>query len=351
MSDEPLLPIGDFARASGLTVKALRLYDEMGLLAPAEVDATTGYRRYAAAQLDRARLVARLRLAGMPLARIRVVADLPPPAAAAELTSYWRQVEADTATARRVVADLVEELSPEEEAVPHAPTPSTVPPAGAFTGAARTGTGGRDAQLDAVRLDGPLAAVADGFGRTPDVASAALAALGPARSVAGLDDAVRRAAEAVVATSASPEDGTTLTALVVTGREVLMAHLGDSRVHLVRRGRLERLTRDHTLVQTLVDEGRLTADEALLDNRRVLINRALSAGTSSDPDLAVRVAEPGDRFVLTTDGVHSVLDAAELAGLLTADADPQAVVDAVAQAVEAAGAPDNWSVVVLDLDG
>lgn len=191
--------------------------------------------------------------------------------------------------------------------------------------------------------------MADGFGGTAGVADAALAALGSPRSVAQLDDAVRRAADAVVATSPSPEDGTTVTALVVVGREVLLAHLGDSRAYLVRDGRVERLTRDHTVVQTLVDEGRLTADEALLDDRRVLINRALSAGTSSDPDLAVRVAEPGDRFVLTTDGVQCALDASTLAALLVADAAPVAVADAVAEAVVAAGAPDNWSVAVADL--
>ena len=112
-----LMSIGDAARASGLSAKALRLYDETGLLPPAEVDPVTGYRWYAAEQLDRARLVARLRLAGMPLARIRVVADLAGRsrrAAAAELTSWWRQVEADTVSARALVADLVAELDEKE---------------------------------------------------------------------------------------------------------------------------------------------------------------------------------------------------------------------------------------------
>ncbi|MBC9733443.1 MerR family transcriptional regulator [Nocardioides marmotae] len=344
MADDALLTIGDFARASGLTPKALRLYDDMGLLVPVEVDPVNGYRRYARHQLDRARLVARLRLAGMPLARIRTVADLPPAAAAAELTSYRRQVEADAATARRIVADLVEELSPEEEPMSHAPTTP-------FTSAARAGIGGRDTQLDAVRVDGALVAVADGFGHTPDVSEAALAALGQPGSVAELDDAVRRAADAVVAAAGHPDDGTTITALVLAGREVLVAHLGDSRAHLVREGRLERLTRDHTVVQTLVDEGRLSADEARLDDRRVLLNRALGTSTSAHPDLAIRVTEPGDRFVLTTDGVHAVLDPAALAAFLTMDAAPGVVVDAVADAVTAAGAPDNWSVVVVDLEG
>lgn len=213
-TDDGLLTIGEFARASGLTPKALRLYDEMGLLAPAEVDGHSGYRRYAAAQLDRARLVARLRLAGMPLARIRTVADLPAPAAAAELTSYRRQLEADAATAGRVLADLVEELLPEEEPMTRTPTPTP-----ALAVASRTATGGRDAQLDACLVDGPLVAVADGFGTTAGVADAALAALAPAAgSVAELDEAVRRAAAAVARAGRHHEDGATLTALVLPGR-------------------------------------------------------------------------------------------------------------------------------------
>ena len=72
------MTIGDFARDAGLTPKALRLYDDLGLLAPAEVDPFSGYRRYAPAQLERARLVATLRLLGMPLARITQVVDLAP---------------------------------------------------------------------------------------------------------------------------------------------------------------------------------------------------------------------------------------------------------------------------------
>ena len=78
-----VLTIGEFARASRLSPKALRLYDELGLLIPARVDPVSGYRLYERGQLERARLVAWLRRLGMPLARIRVVCDLPPAAAAA----------------------------------------------------------------------------------------------------------------------------------------------------------------------------------------------------------------------------------------------------------------------------
>ena len=109
-----MMSIGDFARASGLTAKALRLYDETGLLEPAEVDEFTGYRWYAAASST---APGWWRTCGWPGCRSRGSGSWPTcraRAAAAELTSYWRQVEADTATARRLVADLVAALTAKE---------------------------------------------------------------------------------------------------------------------------------------------------------------------------------------------------------------------------------------------
>ena len=106
-----MLTIGEFARASGLTAKALRLYDELDLLPPAEVDQSNGYRYYSAEQVEQARLVARLRSAGMPLPRIAaVIGASTPEAAADEVLSYWRQVEADRTLARDVITSLVDLL-------------------------------------------------------------------------------------------------------------------------------------------------------------------------------------------------------------------------------------------------
>jgi DNA-binding transcriptional MerR regulator len=96
-----VLTIGEFARASRLSPKALRLYDELGLLTPARVDPWTGYRFYHPQQLERARLVAWLRRLGMPLARIRVVCELAPAAAATEVAAFWAQAEADLASRAR----------------------------------------------------------------------------------------------------------------------------------------------------------------------------------------------------------------------------------------------------------
>src|SRR4051812_23574227 len=106
-----LLTIGAFSKAGRLSPKALRLYDELGLLRPERVDPETGYRYYAAGQLERARLVAWLRRLGMPLARIRDVCALTPSAAAEEIRAYWALVETETAARRDLAVFLVDQLT------------------------------------------------------------------------------------------------------------------------------------------------------------------------------------------------------------------------------------------------
>ncbi|HUD79558.1 MAG TPA: helix-turn-helix domain-containing protein [Streptosporangiaceae bacterium] len=105
------MSIGEFARLSRLSPKALRLYDELGLLPPAEVDPDSGYRWYAAGQLDNARLVASLRQIGVPLTEIKVILSLEPEAAAAQVSAYWSETEADHAARRDLVGYLVDRLT------------------------------------------------------------------------------------------------------------------------------------------------------------------------------------------------------------------------------------------------
>jgi len=106
-----LMSIGEFARLSRLSAKALRLYDELGLLRPAQVDLASGYRWYASGQLDNARLVASLRQIGMPLAQIQLILDLEPAATAAQVGAYWSGAEADHAARRHLVGSLVDRLT------------------------------------------------------------------------------------------------------------------------------------------------------------------------------------------------------------------------------------------------
>lgn len=339
------MTIGEFAEAAGLTPKALRLYDEMGLVVPAEVDTFSGYRRYDPTQLGQARLVAQLRMVGMPLARIRAVLDLPPEARSAELASYWRQVEADHVSRRRSMAVLVEESRHEEAGMRIDEEPTV----GVGT---RRGQGGRATMLDAVVAGARLFAVVDGFGDDTGLAVDVAEVVAGYDDLHGVIDPVALLEEVVDRARAVVTDreraGCTLTALVLGADAVAVAHVGDSRLHLVRDGGVQRLTRDHTLVQGLVDEGLLTAEEALAREDRAQLNRAIADGMPPEPDLALLARRPGDRFVLTTDGVHALLPALELGGLMTARTTPDEVAAAVEAAVLAAGAPDNYAVVVVD---
>ncbi|MEV0092603.1 MerR family transcriptional regulator [Streptomyces sp. NPDC050738] len=115
-ADQELLTIGVFAARSRLSHKALRLYDRLGLLAPARVDEVTGYRWYRAGQVERARLVALLRRVDMPLAQIAEVVELPGPQAADALAVYWAGVEERAAVQRALVAHLRDRLSGERKA-------------------------------------------------------------------------------------------------------------------------------------------------------------------------------------------------------------------------------------------
>ncbi len=183
-----------------------------------------------------------------------------------------------------------------------------------------------------------LVAVADGFGGRDDLAAAALEAF----AARGFEAAVE---------AAEPGDdltGTTLTAVQLDGATARITHVGDARVQLVRGDQVDVLTHDHTLVAALVESGQLTEDEARSHPHRNLINRAL-VGRPVVPDERVVDLRPGDRLVLTTDGVHSVIDPEVLAELVVDMGGPQSVADAIGAAVEAAGSPDNHTVVVLDL--
>src|SRR5277367_5629636 len=105
------MSIGEFAGLSRLSAKALRLYDELGLLPPAQVDRDSGYRWYAAGQLDNAWLVASLRQIGVPLAQIQLILSLEPEAAAQQVGAYWSGAEADHAARRDLADHLVDRLT------------------------------------------------------------------------------------------------------------------------------------------------------------------------------------------------------------------------------------------------
>ncbi|WP_344492851.1 MerR family transcriptional regulator [Nonomuraea monospora] len=349
-----LLTIGSFARAARLSPKALRLYDELGLLRPAAVDGESGYRFYDPAQLERARLIAWLRRLGMPLARIRKVCDLPSDAAAGEIAAYWEQVLAETAARGELATFLVDYLSGRG---------STVEELLGIRYAARSDSGlGRTSNEDTAYAGPRLLAVADGVrGSSGDLASAAaVEALKPLETMTvpagdllgALAEAVGdadRALREIAASAPSGEAVTTLTALLWSGSRLALVHIGDTRAYLVRDGELFQITHDHTYVQALVDEGRLTAEEAASHPRRALLARALMGTGGVRPQLALHDAAAGDRYLLCSDGLSAVVPASSLREVLTGEGAPQEVLDELVARAYAAGAPDNIACVVADV--
>ena len=142
--------------------------------------------------------------------------------------------------------------------------------------------------------------------------------------------------------------GTTVTALFWQGERVAVVHVGDSRAYLLREGELVQITHDHTYVQTLVDAGRISADEAAHHPRRSLLMRAIDGVQPVEADLSVREARPGDRYLLCSDGLTGVVSDEELAAVLS-DGEPTGTVIGLVELALSRGAPDNVTVVVADV--
>jgi len=143
--------------------------------------------------------------------------------------------------------------------------------------------------------------------------------------------------------------GTTLTALLWSGGTIAICHIGDSRAYLLRDGDFRQITRDHTLVQSLVDDGRLTAAQAATHPQRSLVMRALQSGTEAEPDLSILPAKAGDRYMLCSDGLSDVVTEATLRETLMRFADrDQAVTELIELAIRGGG-PDNITCIVADV--
>ncbi|NUS49667.1 MAG: serine/threonine-protein phosphatase, partial [Nocardioidaceae bacterium] len=149
----------------------------------------------------------------------------------------------------------------------------------------------------------------------------------------------------------NPElDGTstTVTAALFDGSRIGLAHIGDSRGYLLRDGTLSQLTKDHTFVQSLIDEGRITEEESRTHPHRNLILRAVDGVHETDPDLFYIELAPGDRLLLCSDGASGVLDHPRLADILGTGSADYAVVELVRASLEA-GSSDNVTCVVADV--
>jgi protein phosphatase len=142
--------------------------------------------------------------------------------------------------------------------------------------------------------------------------------------------------------------GTTLTAMLWSGGRFGMVHVGDSRAYRLRDGLLEQMTADHTWVQRLIDEGRITEEEAGHHPQRSLLMRVLDGRTQVEADIGTFDAYAGDRYLLCSDGLSGFVSQETLAETLAAYPDPQQAVDALIELALRAGGPDNITCIVAD---
>jgi protein phosphatase len=156
-------------------------------------------------------------------------------------------------------------------------------------------------------------------------------------------------AEAVGQAEKVVRAATTLTAMLWSGSHLGLVHIGDSRAYVLRDGGLFRITHDHTWVQALVDEGRLSAEEAESHPKRALLARAIIAEGGHKPDLSVHDARPGDRYLLCSDGLSRVVPAERIRERLSQPDGPGETVEALIALAYEAGAPDNIACVVADV--
>ncbi|MFG1708489.1 Stp1/IreP family PP2C-type Ser/Thr phosphatase [Nonomuraea sp. M3C6] len=221
----------------------------------------------------------------------------------------------------------------------------------------------REGNEDSAYASGRLLAVADGMGGhahgevASSVAIAAMASLEEAQQggdllnaiEAAVRDANRRLHEMVGRDPSLKGMGTTLTAMLWNGAQVALVHVGDSRAYLLRRGELYQITHDHTLVQQLVDDGRITPEEAATHPQRSILLRALDGSGEVDPDLTLREAQVGDRYLLCSDGLSGVVSAETLHATLTNIDDPEEVVRQLIDLANRGGGPDNITCVLADV--
>ncbi|AVT31107.1 MULTISPECIES: PP2C family serine/threonine-protein phosphatase [unclassified Plantactinospora] len=207
-----------------------------------------------------------------------------------------------------------------------------------------------------------LVAVADGMGGAPagEVASEiVISTLAPVEGSAPDGEPVTALREAIAtangriravteADQATEGMGTTVTAMLLAGRRLAVAHVGDSRGYLLRGGRLAQLTRDDTFVQALVDQGGLTPEEARRHPQRSLVTRVVQGGPLEPATIAL-IAQAGDRLLLCSDGLSDVVDDDAIAATLAGFPDREECARQLVKLAHQAGAPDNVTLVVADV--
>lgn len=218
----------------------------------------------------------------------------------------------------------------------------------------------RDHNEDSYLCRPPLFAVSDGMGghAAGEVASSiaihTIAKEAPATADSALLGAAIEAANMDVLTA--PETGRgregmgcTATACIIEDDRMAVAHVGDSRLYLLHKGALVRVTHDHSFVEELVDAGEITADEARVHPSRSVITRALGSDPDMYADHFTIGVEASERVILCSDGLSSMVTDAEIEDICVTSASPQVCADALVSAALIAGGHDNVTVIVVDI--
>ncbi|UYN83065.1 MAG: serine/threonine-protein phosphatase [Microcella sp.] len=164
-------------------------------------------------------------------------------------------------------------------------------------------------------------------------------------------DANQELAEAVFEHPELTGMGTTVSGFVRVGHRLAIVHIGDSRIYRWRAGRLTQITKDHTFVQRLVDSGRISAEEAAVHPRRSVLMRVLGdVDLTPEIDSEIVDTEPGDRWLLCSDGLSGFVSEDRIAELLAEHADAAAAVEALIDESLDEGAPDNVTIVIVGVD-
>lgn len=220
----------------------------------------------------------------------------------------------------------------------------------------------REHNEDSLVVAPPLYVVCDGMGghaagevaseiavdvlaqRAPRTADAA--ALGQAVEEANL--AIIKAAREGVGRAGM---GCTCTAAILDKERLVIAQVGDSRAYLVHHGRMQQLTRDHSLVTDLIEAGQITPAEARVHPQRSVITRALGSDPRTEPDLFELNVETGDRLLLCSDGLCTMLEDDRIEDILNSAADPQRCAAQLVNEANSLGGYDNTTVIVVDVTG
>lgn len=233
-----------------------------------------------------------------------------------------------------------------------------------FAARSNLGLGSKTRNEDSAFASPDLLVLADGMGghAAGDTASATVVAelmtldgesWGADEAAHQLRQAVRRANDRLrqmMDTDLDTEGmGTTLIAFIRSGTKLAMANIGDSRAYLVRDGVFTQLTKDHSFVQALLDEGRITPEEAEHHPQRSMVTRVLTGREDDDPDISMREAQRGDRLLICSDGLSDYVARSTIEGIMTSPGSPGDIADRLIEIALKASTRDNVTVVVAEV--